>query len=256
MHDHPGVEVVCRDRDGVYARGATRGAPSAQQVADRWHLVHNLADALERFAVRSLADLARGVDSTRPLAAEPPPSAELLDAPASGRLVPRTEQRHAEVNELVTRGLSITAISRHLDLDRKTVRRFARASTPADLLRVDGQRPRKLDPFRAYLVQRWQEGAQVAAGLHRELQQRGYRGSRRSVQRFVADWQRSAPALPARRELPRPAHPGLAPPAPPIGARGRGSRPPPAALSQGSPHSSCPSAGPGISAPGPRSMRR
>src|SRR6266542_1955995 len=57
LDDHPGVQVICRDRDGVYASAATRGAPDAMQVADRWHIVHNLAAALERMAVRVLAPL-------------------------------------------------------------------------------------------------------------------------------------------------------------------------------------------------------
>ncbi len=46
--EHPGVEIISRDRGKEYIKGATEGAPDAIQVADRWHLLTNLRDALKR----------------------------------------------------------------------------------------------------------------------------------------------------------------------------------------------------------------
>jgi transposase len=50
---HPEVETISRDRCGLYARGATLGAPKAQQVADRFHLLENLRKSIEEQLSRS-----------------------------------------------------------------------------------------------------------------------------------------------------------------------------------------------------------
>jgi len=57
LQAHPGVEIVCRDRSGLYAEGIRQGAPQAIQVVDRFHLVQNLGDALERLFLRYRRDL-------------------------------------------------------------------------------------------------------------------------------------------------------------------------------------------------------
>ena len=57
LRKHPGVEWISRDRSSEYARGASEGAPQAQQIVDRWHLLKNLKEVLERVVGRLHAAL-------------------------------------------------------------------------------------------------------------------------------------------------------------------------------------------------------
>ena len=195
LEAHPGTEIICRDRGGCYAEGAAAGAPLATQVADRWHLWHNLAEAVERAVARHrscLREPAAGPES-RPAAGHAAP------APETG-LAARTRTRHAEVHAALDRGLTITEISRTLNLERKTVRRYATAST-ADELTGDARltRPGLLAPHQDYLRQRWDEGIRSTERLHAELRERGYRGSLRTLRRLTALLRQdtAAPAPPA-----------------------------------------------------------
>jgi transposase len=173
-------------------------------VADRWHLVHNLADALERFAVRVLALVRRQLkaEETASATSEIVPTVKAASL-APCRLKERTERRHAEIHELLDQGLTITAISRRLRLHRKTVYRFAAAEVAADLL-GRGRRTTALDPYLSYLANRWRAGQHVAAFLFDEIYKRGYRGSKRSVRRQVEGWRTAEPPPPAHVMLPGP----------------------------------------------------
>src|SRR2546421_5777572 len=54
---HPEIEIISRDRGGEYAAAARKGAPQAQQVADRFHLLVNLRDGLKKLLERKRACL-------------------------------------------------------------------------------------------------------------------------------------------------------------------------------------------------------
>jgi transposase len=202
LSKHPGTEVICRDRDGVYASAARRGAPGAVQVADRWHIVHNLVDALERMAVRVLAPLHKQRSADELSTLDKQRTTATLSTVS--RIQIRNERRHTEIHALRSRGLTIAAIADQLHLNRTTVRRFVRVRSAADLLRATGQGPRGLDRFTPYLVRRWREGCQVAAYLYNEVYALGYRGSKRTVRRFVESWRKTSPPPPVRRILPGP----------------------------------------------------
>ena len=55
--EHPGVELVSRDRGGDYAKGIKQGAPNAKQIADRWHLVKNLSETMQSYFLRKQPQL-------------------------------------------------------------------------------------------------------------------------------------------------------------------------------------------------------
>ena len=58
---HPGVEIVCRDRGGGFREGATKGAPRALQICDRWHLLENATAAFVEAVKRHMGDLRRAI---------------------------------------------------------------------------------------------------------------------------------------------------------------------------------------------------
>jgi transposase len=83
LEKHPGVEVVCRDRAGPYAEGASSGAPQARQVADRWHLLRNLVEVVERILKRNRAALVEVSPEVNAVTAEIKPTP--IEGPRAAR---------------------------------------------------------------------------------------------------------------------------------------------------------------------------
>jgi transposase len=199
---HPGAQAICRDRSGSFAEGARLGAPGAIHVADRWHLYHNLAEAVERVVAAHAACL-REPDPPPPAAAvesalvEPQtPSRSATLGP--GRLHERVHQRHAAVHGLLEQGRGIKQVARDLNLAIGTVRRYARAEKPGDLLGNQWQhRASPLDEFKPHLRRRLAEGATNAAALYREIKALGYRGTCNPVRLYVRGYRPDKPPAPA-----------------------------------------------------------
>jgi transposase len=205
LASHPGVEVISRDRGGAYADGARRGAPAAQQVADRFHLLANAGEALERVLARRHADLraaAAAVDRARP----PTPPAGGAPAPDAGTTARPTTRaakeraarrerrlaRYEAVVALAAEGWSQVAIAARLGIDRRTVRRFVRAGAFPERVPA-GRRASILAPYEAHLRARWAAGCRNARLLFEEIAARGFPGAASLVRAHVGRW-RTGPA--------------------------------------------------------------
>jgi transposase len=197
---HPGVSAVVRDRAGAYAEGAARGAPDANQVADRFHLLRNSSDALRtvldqhhrdlRAAAQTAAQQPKPSMPEEPAVPEPgvPPEAERRSRAAQER----RDARFAEVARLRGQGLSLKAIARVLGLGRRTVRRWLRAGQAPTWRHAD-RGTSILDPYRAYLEERWQAGCHNAAALWRDLKAQGFPGQSGIVRAWATRRRRQDP---------------------------------------------------------------
>ncbi|WP_261398809.1 ISL3 family transposase [Streptomyces misionensis] len=193
LAERPGIEIICRDRALFFADGATRGAPQALQVADRWHLWHNLGEAAEKCVYRHRSCL-------RPMPARPDAPQETAEPtvaspwPTGHRFAKRTRVKHATVHALLAAGHSKRSVARQLGMGLNTIMRFSRATTPEDLFTGQWQsRATRLDAFKPYLDQRWQDGCTNAWKLWEEISEQGYPGNYSSVRDYVRKTLRGKP---------------------------------------------------------------
>jgi len=123
---YPGIKVVARDRAGLYADGARRGAPGAMQVADRWHLLSGLGEALRqavgrhRSAVSAAAKIMTCAQGTQ---VSPPATSPGLARLRTDRKVDRREQWE-EICRLREQGRPTSSIADLVGIDRRTVQRW------------------------------------------------------------------------------------------------------------------------------------
>jgi transposase len=196
LKHHPSVEIVTRDRSTEYAAGITEGAPQVQQVADRWHLLLNLRQVLDRYLSTIYPHLQQ-----LPLA---PQHLALLSQQRAAFRRTRSEHlatqnnrekrlaKYAEIQHLRQAGYTISQIANLLGHHWETVRKYYEATSfPERKQRRPG--PSILDPYLPYLQQRLQEGCENALQLWREIQRRGYPGSSRQVLKWL-QLHRTAPA--------------------------------------------------------------
>jgi transposase len=212
LEEHPGVEVVTRDRWAAFAQAVREGAPAAKQVADRWHLLKNLREAVERVLARFAPEITKvvqapapaegavaapssgGEQPTAPVPTPPAPTAAAAPVPPPTARSPREqarqakrharEHRHRLVREMRDQGHSIRATARLLGISRQVVIRYRRQDTCPDW-KPGRKGPSQLDEYRELVAEWIGGGGRNAKVLHRLLGEKGCKASYDAVRRYV-----------------------------------------------------------------------
>jgi transposase len=200
LQEHPTVAILVRDRAEAYAMAGRRAAPEALQVADRFHLLRNVGDAL-----KTLLHSRRWLEPTiapSPEVVPAGPLAPVVSLAEARKQAPQPTPRKCALWVAVQhhRGLgqSLRQIAHTLGLERRTVRKYLAVAQPP-VYPTRPPRPTQLTPYVGYLAERWAQGCHNARRLYHELVQQGYHGSESMVRLLVRPWRTrqaaSAPAL-------------------------------------------------------------
>ncbi len=196
LQAHPSIEIVARDRGGEFIDGVRHGAPDAVHVADRWHLVKNLGDALEHLfqhhspVLKQVFAELEAQPSAAATSERPTPTLDGTPATtrttlASAAWSSRALERYDQIHALHAEQVEVATIARHLQLSRPTVYRYLQMCEPPKLAKSHVRERHAIDPWKPYLIERWNAGCRNALDVWRDLRDNhGYQHSPRTVARF------------------------------------------------------------------------
>jgi transposase len=224
---HPGVEVLSRDRSKAYRSGMTQGAPEAIQVADRFHLVKNLGETLEKVLGNYDAELKvieqkqrQALASTEMVVVTAKSTATANAKAQTQALHQKRVQQQQEIKKLTEQQWSQEAIAKMLGISTRTVQRYLSSPdlpethSPSRLL---GQS--SLEPYKQIILEWWNADIKRPKVLMILLKQKGYTGCERTLTRYLSSL-REAQGLPPSRVKPVKGLPQVIDPqSPPLTAR-------------------------------------
>lgn len=191
LQKHPGVEVISRDRAGAYAEGARTGAPKALQVADRWHILKNLYDAilemfkgneklLRKAALRYASLKETEISNKESIVIPADDIAKEQKKPSRYALLFK-EAKELRLNE----GLSNRQIAERLGIGRNTVNRYMKMEVYIEKTPPGSITFPNLELFGERIIAKWESGIHNIKEIWRQLCSEGAEISNIAVYRIV-----------------------------------------------------------------------
>lgn len=149
FQQHPEIRIISRDRWSEYATAAQKGAPQARQVADRWHILHNLTESGAALFPRIRAEVA--------------PSGAIKKEKELSSIQRARKPQYQELLALSHQGLAPEQIASLVGLSERTVYRWlAQATAPS--WNHHTRSSSVIDPYQAYLQKRGPRRMQQRVG--------------------------------------------------------------------------------------------
>ena len=216
LEQHPGVEVLSRDRSKEYRQGMTQGAPDALQVADRFHLLKNMTEVLQQ--VLAMQGKVLKLAQAESIPKVPIELAELENNQQAAHPILKAQQQSEQhrtqrlrtyqlIWQLHFQGYATAQIAQIAGVSSRTVQRYLQSNSFPERQARSDQGRSLVSAYQDYLIQHWNQGQRGMKSLFRELQQQGYEGSYMSLIRYLRRFQQQpdqgdAPVAPARAGKP------------------------------------------------------
>jgi transposase len=188
LKEHPGVEIITRDRSGSYSEGAKKGAPNAIQIADRFHLLANLTETPQHVLHQNPKSLKLTPEQPPAPAAQEntekePVAEQEIPQPLPASLVQKQEL-YSQIQDLRQKGVELRDIAKSLGVCVNTAMKYANLPEPPT---KQIRSSRKTSGFEQYIKKRWDEGTRSPKQLLFELNKPGYNGSYQTIARYASE---------------------------------------------------------------------
>ena len=215
LQAHPGIEVLSRDRSKTYKSAMDKAAPTAMQVADRFHLVKNLSEVLERVLGDYRSELKKVEHSQQQATIAALPEKAVVARPnptateqAQQRILSNQKHRIKQqkaIKKMQAQQCRPSVIARTLGVSRHTVARYGAAP---DFPTAPARRPTfgrsLLAPYKQQLLGWWNDGIRQPSILMERLQAVGYTGTIRTLQRYISGVRHAQGLPPVRVRVDKP----------------------------------------------------